>query len=74
VAWSPGPPPTPRGRGRTLPPQLTPDGHAALGAASSAVARVEQRMLSALPPERRRTLREDLAACEAALDTALPDD
>jgi len=66
--------PTIAARGRTLPTRLTADGTVALHAASRAVARVEQRMLSPLPLDRRQQLREDLAACAAAIDTAVVPD
>jgi len=63
--------PTIAARGRTLPTRLTADGTVALHAANRAVARVEQRMLSPLPLDRRQQLREDLAACAAAIDAAV---
>jgi DNA-binding MarR family transcriptional regulator len=54
-------------QGRALPTSLTADGARQLALASAAVARVEGRMLDALPPATRRRLRDDLAACVAAL-------
>lgn len=54
-------------RGRALPTELTPAGHAQLRTAAVAVRVVEQRMLAGLPPAHRRRLREDLASCVAAL-------
>lgn len=53
--------------GRALPTQLTPAGHDRLHAASVAVRAVERQMLSALPPADQHRLRDDLAACTAAL-------
>jgi DNA-binding MarR family transcriptional regulator len=58
--------------GRALPTQLTITGRQQLRAASTAVRAVEQRMLSQLSPAGQLRLRDDLAACAAALtaDTA----
>ncbi len=53
--------------GRALPTQLTPTGRQQLHAASTAVRAVEQQMLSDLPLAHQRRLRENLAACAAAL-------
>lgn len=53
--------------GRARPTELTAAGREHLHAASSAVRAVEQQMLSPLPAPRQRRLREDLAACAAAL-------
>ena len=53
--------------GRTLPTRLTTDGEATLRAAGATVSGVEERMLAAVPDERRRQFRDDLAACAAAL-------
>lgn len=53
--------------GRALPTQLTPDGERTLRGAHSAVADVERQMLMPLTPARQRQLRDDLAACAAAL-------
>jgi len=58
--------------GRALPTQLTPAGRESLRAASTAVRAVEQRMLTALPPSAQRRLRDDLAACAAALAAHTP--
>jgi DNA-binding MarR family transcriptional regulator len=57
-------------RGRALPTRLTDEGVRLLGRASRAVAEVERRMLDALPTGHVERLREDLATCAAALDTA----
>ena len=54
--------------GRALPTELTQAGRTRLHAASAAVRAVEVRMLAALPTSARSRLREDLAACAAALD------
>jgi len=54
-------------QGRALPTVLTPAGRERLYAASTAVRAVEQRMLTPLDPRSQRRLREDLAACAAAL-------
>jgi DNA-binding MarR family transcriptional regulator len=54
--------------GRARPTELTPAGQRLLRLASSEVRAVEQRMLAPVPPARRRQLRDDLAACAAALD------
>lgn len=59
-------PPTAR-HGRALPTQLTPGGRERLHAASVAVRAVERRMLASLPAGSQRRLRDDLAACAAAL-------
>lgn len=53
--------------GRVLPTDLTPAGRRQLKAAGSAVRRVEEQMLSPLAASQQRRLREDLAACAAAL-------
>ena len=53
--------------GRALPTQLTPTGRQHLHAASAAVRDVERRMLAPLTDLHRRRLRDDLAACTAAL-------
>ena len=53
--------------GRALPTQLTVTGQQQLRAASMAVRAVEQRMLASLSPAGQRRLRDDLAACAAAL-------
>ena len=62
--------PTTPAQGRALPTELTPRGGELLRAASAAVGAVEHQMLSPLPPARRRRLRDDLAACAAALAPA----
>lgn len=53
--------------GRSRPTELTPAGRRALHAASTAVATVEQRMVAALPPDRRARLLDDLRQCVRAL-------
>ncbi|TVT54658.1 MarR family transcriptional regulator [Amycolatopsis rhizosphaerae] len=53
--------------GRALPTELTPAGRQQLHEASVAVRAVERRMLTALSPSAQRRLRDDLAACAAAL-------
>jgi DNA-binding MarR family transcriptional regulator len=53
--------------GRALPTQLTADGRERLRAASTAVRVVEKRMLTLLDPDAQHRLRDDLAACTAAL-------
>ncbi len=53
--------------GRVLPTDLTPAGRRQLQVARRAVRRVERRMLSALPAVEQARLRDDLAACVAAL-------
>ncbi|MEC5148388.1 MarR family transcriptional regulator [Cryobacterium sp. GrIS_2_6] len=53
--------------GRARPTRLTPAGHAALAVASSAVARVEKRMLSPLSPAEHAGLLAQLVACRDAL-------
>lgn len=58
--------------GRALPTQLTPDGQRALRAASTTVANVQRRMLAPLTPAQQRRLRNDLAACVAALTETNP--
>jgi len=60
--------------GRALPAQLTDAGRDQLQRASTAVRSVEQDMLSALPAADQRRLRDDLAACAAALGPAAPVD
>jgi len=55
-------------QGRALPTQLTPAGRERLHAASTAVRAVEQQMLTPLPADSRRRLRDDLATCAAALN------
>ncbi len=64
--------PTIAAHGRALPTQLTPDGKRVLHAASTAVARVEQRMLTPLTPEDQQRLRHDLATCTRALADTNP--
>ncbi|MEV8439543.1 MarR family transcriptional regulator [Actinosynnema sp. NPDC051121] len=54
-------------QGRALPTRLTDQGARLLAQASGAVAEVEQRMLDGLPADRAERLRQDLAACAAAL-------
>lgn len=54
--------------GRALPTDLTAEGRAALAAASTAVAAVEQRMVTALSPARLDRVRTDLTAFIGALD------
>lgn len=58
--------------GRALPTQLTPDGQRTLRAASTTVANVQRRMLAPLTPAQQRRLRNDLAACVAALTETNP--
>ena len=58
--------------GRALATELTPAGRRALLAASTAVADVQRRMLAPLEPDRRLRLRDDLAACLAALGSDPP--
>lgn len=53
--------------GRALPTELTREGQRTLRAASTTVARVQQRMLTPLTPARQQQLGRDLAACTAAL-------
>lgn len=53
--------------GRALPTTLTPAGRQQLVAASAAVRAVERRMLDGLTQARGSRLRNDLAACSAAL-------
>lgn len=53
--------------GRALPTELTPDGQRVLNIARAAVTDVEQQMLAPLSRTRQRRLRDDLAACAAAL-------
>lgn len=59
--------PTIAPHGRALPTLLTAAGRELLHAASDAVRDIEQQMLTSLPPADQRRLREDLAACAAAL-------
>lgn len=54
-------------RGRALPTELTAAGRERLHAASTVVRAVERRMLAALDPNAQHRLRQDLAACAAAL-------
>lgn len=54
-------------RGRARPTELTATGREHLRTASSAVGAIEARMLSPLSPPQQRRLRDDLAACAAAL-------
>lgn len=54
-------------RGRALPTELTAAGRERLHAASTAVRSVERQMLSALPLDAQRQLREELALCATAL-------
>lgn len=56
-------------RGRALPTELTAAGRERLRAASTAVHAVQGQMLSALPSNSQRRLREDLATCTASLTT-----
>ncbi len=56
-------------RGRVLPTRLTPEGRRHLHDAALAVGRVEHQMLSRLAPSEQQRLRDDLAACSAALDS-----
>ena len=56
--------------GRALPTALTPAGTALLTRASSAVAAVEQQMLTPLTADAVTRLQGDLLACVAALDPA----
>lgn len=56
--------------GRALPTALTPAGADVLARASRAVAGVEARMLDGLAPGAATRLRDDLAACVAALSPA----
>lgn len=58
--------------GRALPTQLTPGGRSTLRAASTTVATVQRRMLAPLTPAQQRRLRNDLAACAAALTETNP--
>lgn len=58
--------------GRALPTQLTPDGQRVLHTASTAVAAVEQRMLTPFTPEAQQRLRHDLTACTHALAYTTP--
>ena len=53
--------------GRALPTELTAAGRDQLRVASTTVRAVERRMLGALAPADQRRLRDDLAACAAAL-------
>ncbi len=57
-------------RGRALPTQLTSTGQRHLRAASVAVRAIEQQMLAPLLPPQQHRLRDDLAACAAALSPA----
>lgn len=59
--------PTTAPHGRVLPTDLTRAGRAQLKAASGAVRRVEQQMLAPLAAGEKRRLRDNLAACAAAL-------
>ena len=52
--------------GRAIPARLTPAGRRRLGAARAAVARVEQRLADALPPERAAAFAADLTAVSEA--------
>lgn len=54
-------------RGRARPTDLTPGGRSLLDAAGSAVQAVERRMLAALSTAEQHQLRDQLAACAAAL-------
>lgn len=56
--------------GRALPSQLTAAGHRKLTTARTAVRAVEQRMLAHLGAPEQRRLRNDLAKCVAALESA----
>jgi len=53
--------------GKALPTELTDAGRAPLRAASVAVRTIEKQMLAALTPSAQQRLRDDLAACAAAL-------
>lgn len=55
--------------GRALPTKLTPEGQRLLRTASTAVAAVEERMLTPLTQDDQQRLRHDLAACTHALAT-----
>ena len=55
-------------RGRALPTELTDAGRQVLAQASETVAEIERRMTAALPHTAQQRLRNDLAACTAALD------
>ncbi|MDU0287642.1 MarR family winged helix-turn-helix transcriptional regulator [Saccharothrix longispora] len=57
-------------QGRALPTLLTDEGTRLLALAGRAVAEVERRMLHALPAGGPQRLRDDLAACAAALGDA----
>ena len=57
-------------QGRALPATVTDEGRRRLREASAAVARVQERMLAGLAPDRRERLLADLQACVAALDPA----
>lgn len=59
--------PTTATRGRVLPAELTAEGRLRVRAASRAVRRVEQQMLSPLASSAQQRLREDLTDCAAAL-------
>ena len=56
------------GEGRIQRYSLTPEGQRVIAAASSAVATVEEQMLSGLPQSERRRLHRDLERCTEALD------
>ncbi|MGI8535731.1 MAG: MarR family winged helix-turn-helix transcriptional regulator [Mycobacteriales bacterium] len=58
--------------GRALSTELTPEGQRVLHAASTAVAAVEQRMLTPLTQHDQQRLRHDLAACTHALAATTP--
>ncbi len=58
--------------GRALPTELTPAGRGVLEAASTAVAAVERAMVAHLSPDGVDRMRQDLAACVAALEQPEP--
>ena len=58
--------------GRALPTKLTPEGERVLHAASTAVAAVENRMLTPLTQDDQQRLRHNLAACTQALAATTP--
>jgi DNA-binding MarR family transcriptional regulator len=58
--------------GRALPTKLTPEGHRILHTASTAVAAVEERMLTPLTQDDQQRLRHDLIACTHALAATTP--
>ena len=58
--------------GRALPTQLTPDGQRVLRTASTAVARVQRRMLAPLTFDGQQRLQHDLATCADAVTDTTP--